>query len=48
MDESWLLILEFLGDISSETEVRILVDSTWDQAGDVADSTEDMGEAVGE
>jgi hypothetical protein len=48
MDESWLLVLEFLGDIPGETEVRVLVDSTWDQAGDVANDTEDMGEAVGE
>ena len=48
MDQRWLLVLESLSAFSRETEVRILVDSTRDQTGNVGFGAEDLRERRGE
>lgn len=42
MDEGGLGVLQFHGDITSQPEIGILVDSTWDQAGDVSSCPKDL------
>lgn len=48
VDECWFGILEFLGDVSRQPEVGVLVDRAGNKAGDVARFAKDLGERVGE
>lgn len=48
VEQCGLLVLELRGDVARESEVRILVDRTGDQAGDVSLRAEDLREGVGE
>ena len=43
-----LRVLELHGDVARQPEVRVLVDRTWDEAGDVGLRAEDLREGVGE
>lgn len=47
MDECRFGVLEFLGDVSCQSEVGVLVDSARNKAGDVAHFAKDLGEGVG-
>lgn len=44
VDQRWLLVLESLSAFSGETEVRILIDGTRDQTGNVGFGAEDLRE----
>lgn len=48
VDERWFGVLELLRDITGQAEVRILVDSTRDEAWNVGSCAIDVGEGVGE
>ena len=47
VDECRFGVLEFLGDVSRQSEVRVLVDGAGNKAGDVANFAKDLGEGVG-
>ena len=48
MDKRGFWVLQLLGDVARQTEIRILVDRAWDQARDVRHGAEDLGKGVGE
>lgn len=48
VDQGWLGVLETLSNITSETEIRILINSTGDQTGNVLLATKDVRERIGE
>lgn len=48
VDECGLGVLEFLGDVSRQSEVGVLVDRTGNKARNVAHFTKYLGEGVGE
>jgi len=48
VDECRFGVFEFLGDVSCQSEVGVLVDGAGNKAGDVARFTKDLGERVGE
>lgn len=48
MNQGWLGILETLSNITSETEVRILINSTRNQTGNILLATKDVRERIGE
>lgn len=48
VDQRWLGILETLSNITSETEIRILINSTGDQTGNILLATKDVRERIGE
>lgn len=48
MEERGLGVFEFLGDVASETEIWVLVDSAGDQTGDIGDFAKYVRERVGE
>lgn len=48
MDEGGFRVFELDGNVSRQTEVRVLVDSTGDEARDIGACTEDMWEGVRE
>jgi hypothetical protein len=47
VDECRFWVLEFLGDVSRQSEVGVLVDGARNKAGDVAHFAKDLGEGVG-
>lgn len=48
VDEGGFRVFELDGNVSRQTEVRVLVDSTGDEARDIGACTEDMWEGVRE
>lgn len=46
MDKGGFRILQFLGDVAGQTEIRILVYRAGDQARDIGHGTEDLGKGV--
>lgn len=48
MDQCRFGVLEFLGDVPRQSEVRILVDGAGNQTGDIGHFAKDLGEGVGE
>lgn len=46
MDTTWLSILQSLGDISGHSEIRILVNTLWDQTISVLGLPENVRECV--
>jgi hypothetical protein len=46
MDTTWLSILKSLGDISGHSEIRILVNTLWDQTKSVLGLPENVWECV--
>jgi len=44
VNASRLLIFQLVSDISGHSEVRILIDTLWDQARNVSSVSEDVGE----
>jgi hypothetical protein len=48
VDEVGFRVLKLLGDVPSQTEVRILIDGARDEAGDVRLLAEDLREGVRE
>jgi hypothetical protein len=48
VDKCGFRILQLLGNVACQTEIRILVDRTGDQARDVGHGAENLRERVGE
>ena len=48
VDEGGFWVLQFHGDITGQPEIGILVDSTWDQAGNVCSCSKDLRKRVRE
>ena len=48
MDKCRLGVFQFLSDIASKAEVRVLIDSTGNQTWNVGDGPKDMGEGIRE
>lgn len=48
VDQCRFGVFEFLGDVSRQSEVGVLVDGAGDEAGDVARFAKDLGKGVGE
>lgn len=46
VNQGGLRVFELLGDISSQAEIRILVDSTGYQAGDIGDGSKHLRERI--
>lgn len=48
MEEGGFGVFQLLGDVAGYSEVWVLVDGTWDEAGDVRFGAKDVGESVAE